>query len=146
MGEILVECDNKATFTEGNSKITIEVRHKEGKVFIRSGNKLLDLDLKTLTKIPDKIKVALIPRYPSKNIPLSRGGQIAGLLDLLNEMGGLNRGLVSKEEFIKKAEERGVPTEVTKKLIEEMKGKGDIYEPIQGSIKASHNFSKTQTQ
>jgi hypothetical protein len=146
MGEILIESDNKATFTEGNSTITIEVNHTEGNVFIRSGEKLLALDLKTLTKLPDKIKIALIPWYPSNNIPLSRGGEIAGLLNLLDEMGGYNKSLVSKEEFIKKAKERGVPIKTTTELIEEMKGKGDIYEPIRGSIQASHNFSKTRTQ
>jgi len=146
MGKILVECDNKATFTEGNSEITVEVRHKEGNMFIRSGDKLLELNLNTLTKLPDKIKVPLVPWYPSDNIPASRKGRILGLFNLLNEMGGLDEGLVSKEEFIKKAEGRGIPADVTKNLIEDMKENGDMYEPKRGLIQNSQIFSKIKTQ
>jgi hypothetical protein len=145
MDKILVECDNKATFTEGNSEITVEVRHKEGKVFIRSGDKLLHLDLKTLTKLPDKIKVPLLPWYPQNNIPASRKGRILGLFNLLIEMGGLE-GLVSKEDLIKKAEKRGIPLDIIKNLIEEMKWNGDMYEPRRGLIQNSQVFSKIQTE
>lgn len=141
-----MEAGNKATFTEGNSRIIVEVNHKDGEVIIRGGDKLLVLDLKTLTKLPDKITVPLIPGYPSGMIPISRGGQIAGILDLLDEMGGPDRGLVPKEAFIRKAEERGVPAKTTTELIEQMKENGDVYEPSRGSIRASHNFSKARTQ
>jgi hypothetical protein len=146
MGKILVECENKVTFTEGNSEITVEVRHKEGNVLIKSGDRLLDLDLKTLNKLPDKVKVPLMPWYPSNSIPASGKARIFGLMNLLKEMGGLGERFVSKDEFIKKAEERGVPTEVAKNLIEEMKDKGDMYEPKRGVIQTSQIFSKIQTE
>lgn len=64
----------------------------------------------------------------------SRRGKIMVILQLLKEMEEQYKGPVPKFELIEKAKEKNVEADLAERLIEEMKMKGDIYEPRSGFI------------
>jgi replicative DNA helicase Mcm len=64
----------------------------------------------------------------------SKRGKIMVVFSLLKEMEEQFQGPVPKFELIEKAKEKGVPADAAERLIEEMKMKGDIYEPRSGFI------------
>jgi replicative DNA helicase Mcm len=66
--------------------------------------------------------------------PASRRGKIVTILELLKEMEEKISGPVPKFDLIEKAKEKGVPADTVERLIEEMKMKGDIFEPRAGYI------------
>lgn len=67
-------------------------------------------------------------------MPASQRGKVVIILELLREMEEKLNGPVPKFDLIEKAKEKGVPPEKVERLIDEMKMKGDIFEPRTGYI------------
>lgn len=67
-------------------------------------------------------------------IPASRKGKIVTLLEVLKEMEETIKGPVPKCDLIENVKQKGVPADAVERLIQEMKMKGDIFEPRSGYI------------
>lgn len=64
----------------------------------------------------------------------SKRGKIMNIIQLLKEMEDQYKGPVPKFELIERAKEKGVDEMTAERMIEEMKQKGDIYEPKSGFL------------
>ncbi len=75
--------------------------------------------------------------YLVSGISSSQRSKITIMLELIDELGKDNNGLVKVEELIEEAKKRGISEAKALEIIEKLKRSGEIYEPKTGEIKRS---------